>query len=40
MQSSLLRGLLQKDPRKRLGGGNLDAEEIKQHPYFKDVNWE
>ena len=37
---SLLRGLLQKDPRKRLGGGNLDAEEIKQHPYFKDVNWD
>ena len=37
---SLLRGLLQKDPKKRLGGGNRDAEEIKQHPYFKDVNWD
>ena len=38
--ASLLRGLLQKDPRKRLGGGIKDAEEIKEHPYFKDVNWD
>ena len=38
--ASLLRGLLQKDPWKRLGGGIKDAEEIKQHPYFKDVNWD
>ena len=38
--ASLLRGLLQKDPWKRLGGSNRDAEEIKEHPYFKDVNWD
>ena len=38
--ASLLRGLLQKDPWKRLGGGIKDAAEIKQHPYFKDVNWD
>ena len=38
--ASLLRGLLQKDPWKRLGGGIKDAMEIKQHPYFKDVNWD
>ena len=31
---------MQKDPRKRLGGGIKDAEEIKEHPYFKDVNWD
>ena len=38
--ASLLRGLLQKDPWKRLGGSSRDAEEIKEHPYFKDVNWD
>ena len=38
--ASLLKGLLQKDPRKRLGGGNRDALEIKEHPYFRDVNWD
>jgi serine/threonine protein kinase len=38
--ASLLKGLLQKDPWKRLGGSNRDAEEIKEHPYFKDVNWD
>jgi len=34
----LLTKLLNKDPAKRLGtfGG---AEEIKQHPWFKSVNW-
>ena len=38
--ASLLRGLLQKDPKTRLGGGIKDADEIKEHPYFKDVNWD
>ena len=38
--ASLLRGLLQKDPNKRLGGNIKDAQEIKEHPYFKDVNWD
>ena len=37
--ASLLRGLLQKDPNKRLGGSIKDAQEIKEHPYFKDVDW-
>lgn len=27
--------LLVKDPRQRLGGGEADAEELKQHPFFK-----
>ncbi|XP_075741478.1 ribosomal protein S6 kinase alpha-5-like isoform X2 [Rhipicephalus microplus] len=32
--------LLIKDPRKRLGGGIEDAEEIKRHRFFKGINWE
>ena len=36
---SLLEGLLQKDPKKRLGGGIRDSEEIKEHIFFKDVDW-
>ena len=38
--SNLLRDLLQKDPSKRLGGGIKDSLEIKEHYYFKDVNWD
>ena len=38
--ASLLRGLLQRDPSKRLGGSLKDAQEIKDHPYFKDVDWD
>ena len=37
--SDLLRKLLERNPLKRLGGGARDAEEIKEHPYFKDVDW-
>ena len=33
-------GLLQRDPNKRLGGSIKDAQEIKGHPYFKDVDWD
>lgn len=32
-------GLLQRDPSKRLGSGEGDADEIKNHPFFHDVNW-
>uniref|UniRef100_L7M026 non-specific serine/threonine protein kinase n=1 Tax=Rhipicephalus pulchellus TaxID=72859 RepID=L7M026_RHIPC len=32
--------LLIKDPRKRLGGGIEDAEEIKRHRFFKGINWD
>ena len=35
----LLRRLLERNPSKRLGGGGRDADEIKEHPYFKDVDW-
>lgn len=36
----ILTRLLEKDPNKRLGGGPKDAKEIKEHPYFKDVDWD
>ncbi|CAL4143131.1 unnamed protein product, partial [Meganyctiphanes norvegica] len=32
--------LLVKDPRQRLGGGPRDAQELKEHPFFKDLNWD
>lgn len=35
---SLLIGLLAKNPMKRLGA-NRGAEEIKEHPFFKDIDW-
>ena len=35
----LLKRLLERNPNKRLGGGGRDAAEIKEHPYFKDVDW-
>lgn len=37
---SLIRGLLNRDPNKRLGGGIADSEEIKKHPFFCNVNFE
>ena len=37
---SLLKGLLQRDPKKRLGGGIRDAEEIKEHKFFEDIDWD
>ena len=37
--TDLLRKLLERDPNKRLGGSAEDAQEIKEHPFFKDVDW-
>ncbi|XP_053202922.1 RAC serine/threonine-protein kinase-like [Panonychus citri] len=37
---SLLSGLLNKDPKQRLGGGPDDAKEIMVHPFFAGVNWQ
>ncbi|KAL3931224.1 MAG: hypothetical protein SGBAC_011407 [Bacillariaceae sp.] len=37
---SLLRGLLTKDPTKRLGSGPADALDIQQHPFFASVDWQ
>ncbi|CBI18023.3 unnamed protein product, partial [Vitis vinifera] len=36
---SVLKGLLQKDPSKRLGSGPLGIDEIKHHKWFKPINW-
>lgn len=36
----LLSKLLIKDPNKRLGGGESDAEDIKKHPWFANISWE
>ena len=41
---NLLRKLMHPDPHKRLGGGSADgssdADELKNHAFFKDVDWE
>lgn len=36
---SLLGGLLEKNPQKRLGGGPDDVKEIMSHPFFACINW-
>ncbi|KAM7264637.1 hypothetical protein ACFE04_002320 [Oxalis oulophora] len=36
---SLLKGLLQKDANKRLGNGPKGNEEIRNHKWFKPINW-
>ncbi|KAK8380717.1 hypothetical protein O3P69_007976 [Scylla paramamosain] len=36
----LISRLLVKDPRQRLGGGPRDALEIKDHVFFKKLNWD
>jgi len=36
---SLIRGLLQVETQKRLGYGERDAEDVKQHCFFKEINW-
>lgn len=37
---SLLQRLLTRDPARRLGAGPNDAEDIKAHPFFRDINWD
>uniref|UniRef100_A0A9J8DBG1 non-specific serine/threonine protein kinase n=1 Tax=Cyprinus carpio carpio TaxID=630221 RepID=A0A9J8DBG1_CYPCA len=37
---SLLSGLLQKDPKQRLGGGPDDAKEVMQHKFFAGIEWQ
>ncbi|KAL5501614.1 PKC1 [Sanghuangporus vaninii] len=37
---SILQKLLTRDPNRRLGSGKGDADEIKAHPFFKDVEWD
>jgi serine/threonine protein kinase len=37
---SLILQLLNRNPHKRLGSGPRDALDIKEHAFFKDVDWE
>ncbi|XP_003408869.1 ribosomal protein S6 kinase alpha-5 isoform X1 [Loxodonta africana] len=36
----LIKRLLMKDPKKRLGCGPRDADEIKEHLFFQKINWD
>uniref|UniRef100_A0A7S3NYM0 Uncharacterized protein n=1 Tax=Euplotes crassus TaxID=5936 RepID=A0A7S3NYM0_EUPCR len=36
----LLKGLFKKDPGERLGGSKSNADEIKSHPWYSQVDWE
>jgi ankyrin repeat protein len=36
---SLLKSLLQRNPIKRLGSGKGDADEVKSHKFFENINW-
>ncbi|KAF8399369.1 hypothetical protein HHK36_015234 [Tetracentron sinense] len=36
---SLLKGLLQKEPSRRLGNGPSGGDEIKNHKWFRSINW-
>ena len=38
--ADILIKLLQKDPKKRLGGDERDAESVKSHPFFKSIDWD
>ncbi|RCN47266.1 kinase domain protein [Ancylostoma caninum] len=37
---SIMRRLMRKNPEKRLGAGEKDAEEVKMQRFFKHINWE
>ncbi|XP_036376913.1 serine/threonine-protein kinase N2-like isoform X1 [Megalops cyprinoides] len=36
---SIMRRLLRRNPEGRLGAGESDAEEVKKHPFFRNVDW-
>ncbi|KAF9971474.1 hypothetical protein BGZ73_005592 [Actinomortierella ambigua] len=36
---SFISGLLERDPRRRLGYGSNGARAVKRHPYFKGIDW-
>ncbi|XP_034157468.2 serine/threonine-protein kinase N1b isoform X2 [Pangasianodon hypophthalmus] len=37
---SLMRRLLRRNPERRLGSTERDAEDVKKQPFFRDVDWE
>ena len=39
-EMDLIEKLLTLDPKHRIGNGSNDAQEIKNHPYFKDIDWD
>ena len=36
---SIFLGLLDRDPKRRLGCTDRDAFEIQEHPFYKDIDW-
>uniref|UniRef100_A0A3P8UTT9 protein kinase C n=1 Tax=Cynoglossus semilaevis TaxID=244447 RepID=A0A3P8UTT9_CYNSE len=36
----IMRRLLRRNPEKRLGSGEKDAEEVKKQPFFRNMDWE
>uniref|UniRef100_A0A3Q2NSJ2 Protein kinase N1 n=1 Tax=Fundulus heteroclitus TaxID=8078 RepID=A0A3Q2NSJ2_FUNHE len=37
---AIMRRLLRRNPERRLGSGEKDAEEVKKQPFFRNVDWE
>lgn len=35
----ILTQLLERNPAKRLGSGSVDAQDIIEHPFFRNINW-
>lgn len=38
--ASILHGLLERNPARRLGGGPRDSAEVMEHPWFRGIDWE
>ena len=38
--TSLLKGLLERNPEKRIGSSVEDAQDLKNHPFFDGVDWD
>lgn len=36
----LILNLLNRNPKKRMGAGEADSEELKRHAFFKDIKWD
>lgn len=36
----LILNLLNRNPNKRMGASSRDAAELKEHEFFKDINWD